>query len=113
MQYEEIEYILKSEEPILPSADFARSVKEAIWRDVEIPEPIQFPWLRALPGFLATGLSLLSAALWTFTTREHSAMSRIVSMLYQILASNSLGWIVFVIFLMVALIGSATRLSSL
>jgi len=41
--------ILLKREEILASAGFAASVMEAVRREAETPQPIPFPWKRALP----------------------------------------------------------------
>jgi hypothetical protein len=51
-----IDRILASEEPILPSSGFLASVMERVQEESRAPEPIPFPWKRAVPGILlATG----------------------------------------------------------
>jgi hypothetical protein len=52
--------LLASEEALVPSSGFLASVMERVEDEMRMPEPIPFPWKRALPGFvLAAG-----AACW-------------------------------------------------
>jgi hypothetical protein len=50
--------ILAREDEILPSSGFAASVMDVVRREAAAPPPIPFPWKRALPGLLASGLAL-------------------------------------------------------
>lgn len=61
--HDDIERILADEDTITPSAGFSASVMAAIERDAVAPPPLEFPWLRALPGFLAT-IAALAVAVW-------------------------------------------------
>ena len=47
------------EDWILPSSGFAEAVMAAVHRENEAPEPIPFPWRRALPGLVAGAVALL------------------------------------------------------
>lgn len=44
---------------ILPSSGFADNVMTAIYREVNAPAPIPFPWKRAVPGLIA-GLAAIA-----------------------------------------------------
>jgi hypothetical protein len=48
-----LDRILLDQETLLPSSGFAVSVMDAIQNDASAPEPIPFPWKRALPGIAA------------------------------------------------------------
>ena len=60
---DDIERLLADEDEITPSAGFMASVMEAVEREATSPPPLEFPWLRALPGFLAM-TAALAAATW-------------------------------------------------
>ncbi|MGO9862375.1 MAG: hypothetical protein ACLPLR_02090 [Terriglobales bacterium] len=58
----EIDRILSREDEILPSSGFSASVMDAVRREAAAaaaPPPIPFPWLRALPGLVVAGLTLI------------------------------------------------------
>ena len=44
---------LGGEERIVPSSGFLDRVMDAVRREAREPEPLPFPWLRALPGLTA------------------------------------------------------------
>ncbi len=56
---DDIDHIFLREDEILPSSGFAVSVMDAIQREAAAPQPIPFPWKRALPGMVVAGLALL------------------------------------------------------
>ena len=47
---ENLDRILASEEELAPSSGFAASVMDRLRQEAAAPEPIPFPWKRALPG---------------------------------------------------------------
>ena len=47
------------QDTILPSSGFADAVMAAVRRESRAPEPIPFPWRRALPGLVAGAVALL------------------------------------------------------
>ncbi|MGA2672392.1 MAG: hypothetical protein ABSE99_04110 [Terracidiphilus sp.] len=52
-----IDRILATEEELIPSSGFLASVMESVHLEAAAPQPIPFPWVRALPGImLAAGL---------------------------------------------------------
>ena len=54
--FDAIDRVLASDEPIDPSSGFVASVMERVQEDAITPQPIPFPWKRALPGIvLAAG----------------------------------------------------------
>jgi len=55
MREHELDQILSAERNVEPSSNFAKSVMDAVKLDASAPQPIAFPWVRALPG-LAAGL---------------------------------------------------------
>ena len=65
---EELDRILMSgEEEILPSSGFTRSVMQAVQNEASTPEPIPFPWVRALPALAAGAVALVWAVVVGFT----------------------------------------------
>jgi hypothetical protein len=60
---DDIERILADEEGISPSPNFLASVMAAVEREATAPKPLAFPWIRALPGFLAA-FAALAVAVW-------------------------------------------------
>jgi hypothetical protein len=48
----EMDAVLASEEPLIPSSGFLASVMESVRQEAAAPPPIPFPWKRALPGIL-------------------------------------------------------------
>jgi len=58
MQYDELDHILAEEPAILPSSEFTASVMAAIRREASASAPLAFPWRRALPGLVASGIAL-------------------------------------------------------
>ena len=63
MSRDDLDRWLADDDAIVPSSGFTASVMEAVSRDLSAPKPLPFPWARALPGLLATALSLL-AGIW-------------------------------------------------
>ncbi len=63
--------VLRREDDIMPSSDFASSVMEAVRREAAAPPPLPFPWKWAVPGLAAA-----TAALFGFTVLAVSEFSR-------------------------------------
>lgn len=63
MTHDDIERILADDDTMTPSAGFLTSVMEAVGREAAAPSPLKFPWVRALPGLLAT-IAALAVAIW-------------------------------------------------
>jgi hypothetical protein len=61
MNPDDIDYILSNEKHITPSPDFLASVMRAVRRQAASLPPLRFPWLRALPGILATFVAIMRA----------------------------------------------------
>jgi hypothetical protein len=47
-----IDRILATEEPLIPSSGFLASVMESVREEAAAPQPIPFPWKRAIPGVI-------------------------------------------------------------
>jgi hypothetical protein len=52
MELSNIDRILASEEPLVPSSGFLDLVMESVREEAATPPPIPFPWKRAVPGIL-------------------------------------------------------------
>lgn len=63
MQQEYFDRVLIADEGIVPSSGFAGAVMDAVRREASAPMPIPFPWKRALPGLLLTGLVVVAVVL--------------------------------------------------
>jgi len=50
--HEAIDPILADEEELIPSSGFLAATMERVREEAACPEPIPFPWLRALPGIV-------------------------------------------------------------
>jgi hypothetical protein len=46
----ELDRILASEQPLIPSSGFLASVMESVAEEAAAPPPIPFPWKRIVPG---------------------------------------------------------------
>jgi hypothetical protein len=62
MKHDELDRILSNEEEISPSSGFTASVMKAVRREASAPPAIPFPWLRALPGIIVAGVTLVVIA---------------------------------------------------
>ena len=52
MKQENLDRILATEEPIVPSSGFVASVMERVRDQAAAPQPIPFPWKRIVPAWL-------------------------------------------------------------
>jgi hypothetical protein len=62
MTVDELDRILGSEEPLEPSSGLSASVMDAVREEARTPEPLPFPWRRAIPGIVAC-LALLAVGI--------------------------------------------------
>ncbi len=118
----EFDDILGGETQIEPSPEFAAAVMSAVHRDAATPPPIRFPWILALPGLAAWGLTLtLFIALPLYDSGPpappafHFAFDSTVVLQRLGLAFDSLrrfqaGWIVLAVLLTVVCVGFPLRL---
>lgn len=56
---DEVDRILARKDEILPSSGFADAVMESVRQEAAAPQPIAFPWKRALPGLLVGAVALV------------------------------------------------------
>jgi hypothetical protein len=61
-QAENLDRILASEEGLVPSSGFVGSVMDRVRLESAAPEPLPFPWKRALPGMIVVGVALVWCA---------------------------------------------------
>jgi hypothetical protein len=61
MNPDDIDDILAHDKRITPSPDFLASVMRAVRRQAASLPPLKFPWLRMLPGILATFVAIMRA----------------------------------------------------
>jgi hypothetical protein len=63
MKGDDIDLTLARNDNIVPSSGFTASVMDAVTREATAPQPIPFPWKRALPGLgwcLAVAIAFLT-----------------------------------------------------
>lgn len=115
MQGDELDRILSEGRAILPSSEFTASVMAAVRREASAPAPIPFPWRRALPGLVATGLAVavlvqqLLAHPVIFGARFVQAWLPSVAQALEIAKHFEVHWIVFALLLAFASISLSAR----
>jgi len=123
MSYDELDHILSREEEILPSSGFATSVMEAVRREAATPPPIPFPWKRALPLLIGTGVALAVAlvagivvvARWGGTATSMELSLPLMSVLRRTLEGGLIvaaGWVVLALLLTLASVTFSMRIAS-
>jgi hypothetical protein len=96
MKDEMLDCILANEEELIPSSGFTASVMDRIREEGAAPQPIPFPWKRAVPGIvLASGVFGWSA--FELTSRalaaEHSGPAASLHLSISVLRPvEGLGW---------------------
>lgn len=63
MTPDDIDRMLADDEEVVPSSGFEASVMETVLQEATAPPPLAFPWLRALPGFIAL-LVAFAVVIW-------------------------------------------------
>jgi len=96
MQYD-IDRLLSDDDKVTPSPKFLESVMEAVEREVAAPRPIEFPWMRAMPGIVAM-IVALAAAVWSGVGALNepgtiAAVDELVLQLTAFASSIGLHWI--------------------
>lgn len=69
----ELDRILSTEDPLVPSSGFTARVMEAVRDAAAAPQPLPFPWGRFITGLMAALVCLASAGVLV-TGREASAI---------------------------------------
>jgi hypothetical protein len=59
MKPENLDRILGGEEELVPSSGFVMSVIDRVRHEAALPDPLAFPWKRALPGMIVVGVGLV------------------------------------------------------
>lgn len=112
-----------------PSSGFAASVMQAVREGTEAPQPIGFPWRRALPGLIASLCGLIAFAVVVLRSAISSgsagqtsqsaaqvaaSFARHVATATLVLESNggTLGWVLLASALSVAAIAASFRIAN-
>lgn len=66
MRPDELDRVLAGAEQIVPSSGFTSAVMDRLRREALEPEPIPFPWKRALPGITAAIVTLAGVSVVLF-----------------------------------------------
>ena len=117
MQNDELDNILAGEPAILPSSEFTASVMAAIRREASAPAPLAFPWTRALPGLVASSLSLAVLLQQVFvqpgitSSRLHPAWLPVFVQVLETARHLGVHWILFALLLSFASMQLSARLA--
>lgn len=91
-----LDRILASEEELAPSSGFAASVMDRVLQEATAPQPIPFPWKRALPGMILALAGLVWCAMNLVQMGIAVAKSPILIRLHPaastIRSAESAGW---------------------
>jgi hypothetical protein len=93
----QIDSILATEEPLIPTSGFLASVMERVREESAAPAPIPFPWKRALPGMVVVA-GILGAGAFELVRRGLPAANEFTLTVPQIsLAAvrplEQVGWV--------------------
>jgi hypothetical protein len=58
-EFSELDHVLLSEDPLLPSSGFSASVMSAIGDVTDAPAPLAFPWKLAIPGLAGLAVAVV------------------------------------------------------
>jgi hypothetical protein len=94
----EIDRILATEQPLVPTSGFLASVMERVREEAAAPAPIPFPWKRALPGMVVAA-GILGAGLFEFVRHALPAAGELTLAVPQISVValrplEQVGWVV-------------------
>jgi hypothetical protein len=99
MMDDELDQMLFTRDEIVPSSGFVASVMDAVQQEAATPKPIPFPWMRALPVFvaLAAVLVMLVVGLVKLFRMPVAAAQEPVWMAEtaRLLGQANAGWIAF------------------
>jgi len=79
----EIDRILATEQPLVPTSGFLASVMERVREEAAAPAPIPFPWKRALPGMVVAA-GILGAGAFEFVRHALPAAGELTLAVPQI-----------------------------
>ena len=94
----EIDRILATEQPLVPTSGFLASVMERVREEAATPAPIPFPWKRALPGMVVAA-GILGAGAFEFVRHALPAAGELTLAVPQISVValrplEQVGWVV-------------------
>jgi hypothetical protein len=94
----EIDRILATEQPLVPTSGFLASVMERVREEAAAPAPIPFPWKRALPGMVVAA-GILGAGAFEFVRHALPAAGELTLAVPQISVValrplEQVGWVV-------------------
>lgn len=99
--HDDIERLLADEDEITPSSRFLPAVMDAVQGEAAAPRPLEFPWLPALPGLVATVAALVVATWHGIGSLSDPATGAVldeeVRQLVALGASLGLQWIVLAV----------------
>ena len=75
IELDELERILANEEELQPMTGFSTRVMRAVREEAAAVQPMPFPWVRILPGFVLSLGLLLGAAVWLVLGVGSSSLS--------------------------------------
>jgi hypothetical protein len=103
---DEFDRIASGEGEIVPSSGFVTSVMDAVRAEAAVPQPIPFPWTRALPVFAALGavLAMLIAGLvqairMPSVFSQASSVPPVVERIATTIMQANTGWIALALLL--------------
>jgi hypothetical protein len=99
---DELDGILRSEEPLTPSSGFAAAVMESVRETAAEPPPLAFPWARFAAGAIACGVgAAASVAMVASASLDWSAVREAAAPLQA--AAPELGYAAAAVFASLAL----------
>ncbi|MBV8827935.1 MAG: hypothetical protein JO108_01770 [Acidobacteriaceae bacterium] len=116
---DDIDRILLNEDDIVPSSGFVESVMDAIREEAKIPQPIPFPWKRAMIGIALMAALLIPAMQFAIRLSVDAESTRSLSTLSQHLfaaVTNAwragAGWVTLALFISLGSLAVTKRLIS-
>jgi hypothetical protein len=114
MRDDDLDRILSRDDDIVPSSSFVTSVMDAVRREAAAPPAIPFPWRRALPGFGAWAVTLVTAVAAAFGWIDAPAgleTARAMNQLVEAAAWVGAGWILLALLTSYVLVRLSLRLA--
>ena len=101
MNRDEIDGWLSEDDAIVPSSGFADGVMEAVRREASDTRALPFPWMRALPGFIALVLPLMLALVFgsQAATEVNPASIAVSNRLMEVATNPATAWLVLALLL--------------